>query len=372
MKKRGASEAELPLNERARRATMALVASLGEVISLFDDAAAGRSAPVPLASSLADAAFAMLGRAGAVVRPELVAHIEQTWLPDDIVRYIFEFALGRREMSRVGAGGRATNPPTNLVQSQFGRPASIRALRLVCKKWSGIASSCVVRIKPNHRKRFDAAHFAALFPNVAHVEMGGAFEKRVLLDADSLIEHYMKRENKPLYVACSAHTPVKSVHGAFCQARLSIDHYSTAEFGGKFPFHVEIGNNYTLAPAGAVCWCSAHLVPALSSRMPMTLSTCDRRHKFAVPATPFNVPSIVMNTNVFSSVAVSAVLSAASHWENGQFPQFNIRDGEDNLQFCYKDIRTFCDKVGMDRVCIENYNSRFSGTAAEFFALPPP
>jgi len=364
MKKRGASEAELPLAERARRAMMALVADLGEVVALFDDAAAGRTGPLPLASTLSATAFELLGRANAVVQPHLVAPIGQTWLPDDILRYIFEFALGRRRMSQFGAGGRATNPPMKLVELETARAARVRPIRLVCRKWSAIASMCVTTIKPASRHRFDAAYFVRLFPNVVSIDQGKKYEAGPLADVEQLVKLYMARENKPLFVQLSFMSPLANVHGAYCSGRQNCG--SVAKHNAKFPFSVTIGNTNTLTPVGTVCRCNSNLGRALTSGMPIVIArSCSTFYVMDPPAALFNVPSLTLDTELLCMPLLMTPITELRRWENAQYPLFVIAERYDEPVNRRAILRTFCDIVGVDRVQIEH--SRSIMTAADYF-----
>jgi len=361
--KRTGDDAELPLADRARRAMMALVADLGEVMSLFDAAAAGQTGPLPLATTLSATAFELLGRASAVVRPDLVAPIERHWLPDDMLRYIFEFVLGRRQMSRFEADGRATNPPVKLVETESARTVPVRPLRLVCRKWSSIASQCVMAIWPRTRARFDAAHYARLFPNVVYIDQTKKYQPGPLAEVEKLIKLYAERQNKPLYVLVSRDTPIREASGAYCNNRHRWDNHANVVSGAKVPFNVSF-DPMTLQPSGTVWCCSANLGDALASRIPISIKKCVCGVPITLNPAVFNVPTLVLAPELFLCPDVMKTIAAPSNWENGQYPTFQLIDVRCNTIHGDVGIRnklySFCKDVGIDHIYIHAYGKLYS------------
>jgi len=95
-------------------------------------------------------------------------------LPDDCVRIIMEFAVGRRLMATFGAGGRVNEARTYYGNHDKNGYLSIHMMRLVSRKWNRIASKLVsiLRFKITHlRIRFDHAYMANLFPNVTYIKL---------------------------------------------------------------------------------------------------------------------------------------------------------------------------------------------------------
>lgn len=357
--KRTGDDAELPLADRARRAMMALVADLGEVVSLFDAVAAGRTGPLPLATTLSATAFELLGRASAVMRPDLVASIEQHWLPDDMLRYIFEFVLGRRQMSRFEADGRATNPPVKLVETKTARAVPVRPLRLVCRKWSSIASQCVMAIRPSARARFDAAHYARLFPNVVFVDQTKKYQPGPLAEAEKLIKLYAERQNKPVYVLMSRDTPIRNAGGAYCNTQYKWNDHVDAVPGAKVPFNVWF-DPMTLQPSGTICCCSDNLGAALTSRMPLSIKECIHGHPITLDAAVFfDVPTLKLVPELFLYPDMMKTLATPSNWANGQYPTFELTDvicrtnrGDVGIR---NKLYSFCNDVGIDHIYIHAY-----------------
>jgi len=364
--KRAADAAELPLAERARRAMTALVADLGEVVSLFDAATAGRTGPLPVAETLADSAFELLNRAALVVRRDQVAVIKQQWLPTDIMQYIFEFLIGCREMSRFGADP----PQLRLAERSIAAGDHLRRVRLVCRQWARAAGNAVVTITPPSRGRlFEPSKIGAAFPNASILDLysinANKTSKKYWALCTQLAQLYASRTNRPFYVRLDCNgLPHMDFAGAYAYRHYNICDEQVTLRNAKVPFFVDPIDYDNLTPVCLTCLCpTAPGWATLSHGLSVTLTSCSHKPSQYCSDAKFNAPSVGLR-GLWEYIDTSLKpLFVRDNWQNRTFPTFIAREAYVS-DVTTESITKLCDMVGYENVRVESYE--FDGTAVEF------
>lgn len=331
-KKRTADAAELPLNERARRAMTALVGGLGETLALMD--AVGAAQPLPVSSALVDDAMRLLARASGVVCEARFARIEETWLPDDIMRLIMSYACGHRHLaSQFGAGGVRIDAP---VENPFKRDllsrhnVPIGTLRLVCKSWARLAGGLVLRLNPTARPTVtNADTLFSLFPNASIIRFqrwSAATWKQV----ERLIQLYVARR-APADFFVDTHgvsiTPIKTP-GAVLAAGYDRHGDICKKLSAKYNVCVLPQDSSRENPICVACCCDNALVAeALSTGYDVDIMTCSPLHKNSEfgGSVQFRAPIVNMNPSALASLLdVFPAMFDAANWTNTTLPVFHV------------------------------------------------
>jgi len=142
------------------------------------------------------------------------------FLPDDVVRIIFEFAVGRRERAHDNRAGA-------LLPAQFQLPCDISALRLINKQWARIGGEFVRAL---HMPDFGGclpSTLARAFPNTARLSLQRCVIDQYTLDAFSgFIQAFSRRPKHAFYVDihyCTATTECSvNCHGMLADCERSI------------------------------------------------------------------------------------------------------------------------------------------------------
>lgn len=372
-KKRSAFDATLPASERARRVMTALADDLVEVVALFSDVAEGRAPPVPLAASLASTAMELLNKAHAVVRVDHISPIEEKWLPDDVMRHVFEFAIGRRVASQFGAGGVVLARPVLKSGQRYRGHERIQTLRLVCKTWARAAGTMVFQLHVPARHSFRPAVIAAAFPNVLIVRhhYSSTMTKQQTARVSALYELYARARARPLVVDLK-HTKVDdgfSLHGAYVTAGQPVVHAGIpAAWRAGLPFSVTIDDDLEMRGTVSMCQPRA-VVAALTSRMPIAFTACSACGRVLLGldnSVKYNVPSVSLYMSMHDTSWVpnsgfwKDVLSNADYWEHGMLPTvifhgslwFGSEVGEQQMAEL---IYEFIQAVGTERITFSSY-----------------
>lgn len=357
---------------------MALAASLTELVPLFLAVEEGRAPPVPLATSLTDTTMQLLDRASRLIKPANIGPIEEKWLPDDMLRHVFEFATGRRRMSQFGPGGAVVSWPVTWSASLFEsrHPVRLTQLRLVCRSWARVASAMVSRVVIG-RPVFDPVKLAATFPNVIEVRYSPTQRMNTqAMRVSRLLELLMRDRVAPLYVRIpySGMPDTFSMHGAYLAGPTGHE-LLPARLHARAPFKVEPTDMYCIEPRASVELCNyAKVVAALTSRLPLCCGACWTcvvdLSDFAKSA-KFNVPSVrlVMRTygrgDPFHHYNFwKDVLSNRDYWECGELPKVTLcgDPGIMNAETLPRmtALANFIQLVGVDRVQIEAAKPKFS------------
>jgi len=366
MKKRDAKETELPLAERARRAMTALVADLGEVVSLFDAAAAGQTGPLPVAETLVDSAFGLLDRAALVVRRDQVAVIKQQWLPTELLQYIFEFLIGCRKMSRFGA-----DAPQLLLTERLSEAADqLRCVRLVCRQWARAAGNAVVTITPPSRGRlFVPGKIVAAFPNASILNLDSIkpdkTSKKYWALCSQLAQLYSRRSNRPFYVELDRRAlSCMDFAGAYALRNYNDCNNPVVIRSARLPFFVTPIDLYCMKPV-----CSTCLAPTapgwatLTHGIPVNFVYCSHKPARYCSDEKFNAPSVGLHGLSEHFDTILKPLFVRENWQNGAFPTFNII-GAWESGATVEIITKLCDVVGYENVRVESFE--FHGTAVDF------
>jgi len=335
-KKRTAVAAELPLNERARRAMTALVGGLGETLALMD--AVGAAQPLPVSSALVDDAMRLLARASGVVCEARFARIEEAWLPDDIMRLIMSYACGHRHLaSQFGTGGvridaPAENPFKRDLLSRHNVP--IGTLRLVCKSWARLAGGVVLRLDPTARPTVTNADVLfGLFPNASIIR----FQKwpaATWKQVERLIQMYVaKRAPADFFVDTHGVSiiPIKTP-GAVLAAGYDRHGDICKKLSAKYKVCVLPQDRSYENPVCVACCCdNATVEQALSTKYHVDISHCSLVKKTAcsVSQGQFKAPVVYMTPASLTPLldAFPAMFDAAN-WANDTLPAFHITAGE--------------------------------------------
>jgi hypothetical protein len=364
--KRADDAAELPLAERARRAMTALVADLGEVVSLFDAAAAGQTGPLPVAETLADSAFGLLDRAALVVRRDQVAVIKQQWLPPELLQYIFEFLIGCRKMSRFGANA----PRLRLTGRSAEAADQLRCVRLVCRQWARAAGNAVVTITPPSRGRlFVPGKVVEAFPNASILNLDSIkpdkTSKKYWALCSQLAQLYSRRSNRPFYVRLIRDAlPHMDLAGAYALRHYNICGEQVTIHNARVPFFVNPVNFYSMMPKCLTCLCpTAPGWATLAHGIPVTFVYCSHKPVSYCSDEKFNAPSVNIHGMSEHFDTILKPLFVRENWQNRAFPTFSITDTYDS-EVTVEIITKLCDVVGYENIRVDSYE--FPGTAVDF------
>jgi hypothetical protein len=377
MKKRSAKEADLPLNERARRAMMALEQALGDVVSLFDGVAAGLTGPLPVAQALTDSTFGLLDRAALVVRRERVTVVEQQWLPTELIQHIYELLIGCRRMSRVGANGVAVSEPVRLNRSGPAYSAAqTQTFRLVCKQWARAAGNAIVTISPPSRRLFEPSQVVSAFPNAAILKLNrlrSAPTEKLWNLYGQLAQLYSRRSNRPFYVdADTKQADCMDFGGAYHCYRATCGKQTPGR-NTRIPLPVTLLDEFTLTPQCRTCFCAySPGWSALSHEIPVSVALC---HNGSSPPPP---PDVKFNASAITLYGVTQhnidtmlrPLFDPNNWQDQRLPLFTII-AHWCLDGFVESTKKLCEMVSAELVRVRTFH--FSGTVAEFLrAYDPP
>lgn len=372
-KKRSAGDADLPLNERARRALTTLVTGLSATLALLESIDDDQMLPV--ADELIDGAVGMLERASAIVRPERFSRIRYEWSPDDALRHVMKYACGsRRRMCTFGAGGVVQEESENPYDcAEFGRRTKLATIRLVCKDWARLGGQLVHVLAPPSRSRVNIGEIIAAFPNACRMNLRTLPAKKCA-DVEQLVRQYVeKRAPAEFFVHYTGYNdslPIK-LSGAVVNAACDGHGDFLAKVAAKYPFCVLPPDATRRDPISFVCPCTsttfhAALTAGYQLRVRETIAPC----VLALPdvvAPKFNVPLVEMEMGSLAPLLDTCpALFDQVHWEASRLPifQINIFSWLDARQ----PVRALVERVGAEHVRLADFKKKL-WTVDQVFSL---